>query len=129
MAAAKRRANAKKEVDLDEMVNSGGPTGAYEALQLYRSRAIRLKSKNDFKGAVLATANGASCLLKHSYVTAGAELAFLLIDMIAEEGKDIDSEMRKIIYDVDSSFPPKSPQQTEFLKACVKVCRLDISYY
>jgi hypothetical protein len=117
--AALRRKTTKKEVNLDEMVETG-PSGAYEALQLYRSRAIRFKSKNDFKGAVAATAGGAVCLLRHAYVTAGAELAALLVDMIDEEGKDIDDEMRKTIYDVDESFPPKSPQQIEFLKGCVK---------
>lgn len=119
MAAARRRATTKKDVDLDAMVTTG-PSGAYEALQLYRSRAIRFKSKNDFQGAVNALALGAACLLKNSYVTAGAELAALLVDMIDEEGKDIDAAMRNTIYDVDNSFPAKAPQQIEFLKSCVK---------
>ena len=119
MAAARRRATTKKDVDLDAMVTTG-PSGAYEALQLYRSRAIRFKSKNDFPGAVNALALGAACLLKNSYVTAGAELASLLVDMIDEERKDIDAAMRSTIYDVDNSFPAKAPQQIEFLKSCVK---------
>ena len=119
MAAARRRTQAKKEIDLDAMVETG-PAGAYEALQLYRSKAIRFKSKNDLPGALTATALGASCLLKHSYVTAGAELAALLISMIDEEGKDINEATRKMIYEVDESFPPKCPQQIEFLKGCVK---------
>jgi hypothetical protein len=119
MAALRRRATSKKEIDLDAMVETG-PSGAYEALQLYRSRAIRFKTKNDFQGAVSATALGAACLLKHAYVTAGAELASLLVDLIEEEGKDIDANMRKTIYDVNESFPEKSPQQIEFLKGCVK---------
>ena len=119
MAAARRRIVVKKEVDLDAMVQTG-PSGAYEALQLYRSRAIRFKSKNNLKEAITATALGAACLLKHSYVTAGAELATLLVSMIDEEGKDINEDMRKIICDVDESFPSKSPQQIEFLKGCVK---------
>lgn len=119
MAIARRRTNVKKEIDLDAMVETG-PQGAYEALQLYRSRAIRFKSKNDLQGALTATALGASCLLKHSYVTAGAELATLLVSMIDEDGKDINEATRKIIYDVDESFPAKSPQQIEFLKGCVR---------
>ena len=119
MALLKKRSAAKKEVNLDEMVASG-PSGAYEALQLYRSRAIRCKAKNDFKGAITGIAAGAACLLKHSHVTAGHELAIILVEMIDEEKKDIDAELRAIIYDVDDSYPEKTPQQIEFLKACVR---------
>ena len=49
MALRRRAAGATKEVDLDAMVLSG-PQGAYEALQLYRSRATRLRTKNDTTG-------------------------------------------------------------------------------
>lgn len=119
MAAARRRATTRNEIDLDAMVTTG-PSGAYEALQLYRSRALRFRSKNDLEGAIKATASGAVCLLKNSYATAGAELSSLLVDMLDEEGKDIDASTRSIIYDVDNSFPAKAPQQIEFLKSCVK---------
>lgn len=119
MAAARRRTTVKKEIDLDAMVETG-PSGAYEALQLYRSRAIRFRSKNDLQGALTAAALGASCLLKHSYTTAGAELATLFVSMIDEDGKDINETIRKTIYEVDESFPAKCPQQIEFLKGCVK---------
>lgn len=119
MAAARRRTAVKKEIDLDAMVETG-PSGAYEALQLYRSRAIRFRSKNDLQGALTAAAIGASSLLKHSYTTAGAELATLFVSMIDEDGKDINETIRKTIYEIDESFPAKSPQQIEFLKGCVK---------
>ena len=117
----KRRAAAatKKEVDLDALVASG-PTGAYEALQLYRSRAIKKKTKGDFMGAVKVLADGASCLLKNTFTTAGAELATLLVEMLDEETKDLDAELRSILDNVDDSFDPKSPQKVEFLKSCVK---------
>lgn len=120
-ALAKRRAaaGAKKEVDLTAQVTSG-PTGAYEALQLYRSRAIKKKSKGDFMGAIKVLADGASCLLKNTYTTAGAELSTLLVEMLDEEAKDLDAEVREILYVVDDSFDPKAPQKIEFLKSCVK---------
>ena len=118
---AKRRAaaGAKKEVDLTAQVASG-PSGAYEALQLYRSRAIKKKSKGEFMGAIKVLADGASCLLKNTYTTAGAELATLLVEMLDEEAKDLDAEVREILYVVDDSFDPKAPQKIEFLKSCVK---------
>jgi hypothetical protein len=119
MAAARRRAAAKREVDLDAMIESGAQ-GAYEALQLYRSRAIRAKSKNDFDGAVSALSQGSKSLLQHSYLNAGTELATLLVDLLDEENKDITPEIRTLLNEVDSSFPEKSVQRVEFLKSCVK---------
>jgi Golgi to ER traffic protein 4 len=119
MAMKRRAAAAKREVNLEEMVSSG-PSGAYEALQLYRSKAIRLKSKGDINGALSSTASGAACLIKNSYITAGAELATMLVDMLDESSKELTPEVRELINQVDDSFPPKCPQQVEFLKNCVK---------
>ena len=123
MAAAMMRkraaAKANKDVDLDALVATG-PTGAYEALQLYRSRAIKKKTKGEFMGAVKVLADGACCLLKHTFTTAGAELATLLVEMVDEEHKDLDADLRSTLYAVDDSFDPKSPQKVEFLKGCVK---------
>jgi len=70
-ARAKRAGVVRKEVDLNELVKQG-PTQAYEALQLYRSRALRFKTKNDLKGAICAAAQGALSLLKNAYMNAGA---------------------------------------------------------
>ena len=90
MAAIRKRA-VKKEVDLDEMVASG-PSGAYEALQLYRSRAIRLRSKDDIIGAIKTTAVGATCLLKGTYETAGSELATLFLELVTEHKLELSDE-------------------------------------
>jgi hypothetical protein len=49
-AAERASAASREAVDLDAMVASG-PQGAYEALQLYRSKATRLRTKNDQRGA------------------------------------------------------------------------------
>jgi len=40
----RKKAALNKEVDLSAMVKSGNQEQAYEALQLYRSRALRYKS-------------------------------------------------------------------------------------
>jgi hypothetical protein len=118
--ANRRRKNANKDSsDLSEMVSSS-PQGAYEALQLYRSRAIRLRSKNDVNKAIEVIVEGAKCLLKNSYENAGAELAMLLLDFLEESGKEIDFSLREIISDVEQAFPPTSHHRVEFLKACVK---------
>ena len=117
--ALKRRQNAAKDVNLDAMVSSG-PQGAYEALQLYRSRAIRLRTKNDLAGAMVVVVQGAKCLLTSSYENAGAELASLLLDIFNESARDLDPELRRHINEVDQAFAPASPHRVEFLKGCVK---------
>lgn len=116
---ALRRKAAAKEVDLDAMVRSG-PQGAYEALQLYRSRAIRLRSKNDLSSALNSISAGALCLFSAGYENAGAELAMLLLDFLNESGKEIDAELRQLIGNLEQAFPPTSPHRVEFLKGCVK---------
>jgi hypothetical protein len=115
----KRQANKGKEVDLTAMVASG-PSGAYEALQLYRSRAARLKSKNDFLEAIKSCVSGASVLLEHNYENAGAELATLFIDLLVEDNQQINDELRNFVFEVDSKFPVKSTHRVEFLKSSIK---------
>jgi hypothetical protein len=119
MAALRKRGAAKREVDLEAMVATGAP-GAYEALQLYRSKAIRFRSKNDFQGALDALSQGAKVLLQNGYLNAGTELATLMIEMLDEENKDLTPDLRNVINEVDNSFPENCAQRIEFLKGCVK---------
>ena len=115
---AKKRTE-RKEVDLDAMVLTG-QNGAYEALQLYRSRAIRFKSKNDSMGALNATAAGAKCLLENNYENAGAELADLFLDILTEYKIDLSENVKTLAMEIDDRFPKASPKRVEYLKGCVK---------
>jgi hypothetical protein len=118
MAAFRKRA-AKKEVDLDEMAASG-PAGAYEALQLYRSRAIRQRTKDDTMGAIKTTAVGAKCLLQKGYETAGSELATLFLDLVGEHNYELTDELRALVYEIDDAYPKTSSARVEFLKGALK---------
>ncbi len=119
MAAIKKRV-AKKEVDLDAMVLTG-QSGAYEALQLYRSRAIRFKTKNDPTGAYTALAAGAKCLLINKYENAGAELADLFLEILTEYNITFTEAIKTLAMEIDESFLDKaSPKRAEYLKGCVK---------
>lgn len=143
--AAERANGASREVDLDAMVASG-PAGAYEALQLYRSKATRLRTKNDprgcqllqnynddlfnsvFTGAIQVIVQGSKCLLSHGYENAGAELATLLLDTLNDSHShghantivESDAELRNLISDLEKSFAPTSKHRIELLKGCVK---------
>lgn len=118
--ALRRKQNASKEANLEQMVASG-PQGAYEALQLFRSRAIRLRTKNDTIGAIGVLVQGSKCLLANSYENAGAELATLFLDILNESCRDLDGDLRRLISEVELSFsPPSSSHRVEFLKGCVK---------
>jgi hypothetical protein len=114
-----KRGGAKKEVDLGDMVRSGA-SGAYEALQLYRSRAIRYKTKGDVDASLRALADGAKCLLENNYENAGAELAELFVELLSESNKVMTEDIRSLIDDVDCRFPSSSPKRIEYLKGCLK---------
>lgn len=116
---AGRRRTKKDEVDLDSLVASGDQ-GAYEALQLYKSRSMRFKTKDNIMGAINAASHGSKVLLSKGYINAGAELANLVVDLINEVGMEINPQIRSLIFDMDNEFPPGSPFRIEFLKSCVK---------
>lgn len=115
----KRTAGAKREVDLTEMVKSGAQ-GAYEALQLYRSRSMRFKSKNEFAEAINVCSSGSITLLENGYENAGAELAGLFVDLLIELERPVNEETKNALYTVDDKFPAKSTHRIEYLKACIK---------
>jgi hypothetical protein len=113
--ASRRKRNAqgsvtKNEEDLASMVQSG-PTGAYEALQLYRSRAIRLKNKNDVNGALKSCTSGTVLLLENGYENAGAELGEVLVELLAETNQPVSEEIKSMIFAIADKFPstPKAP--------------------
>jgi hypothetical protein len=120
MSALRKKAEARKEQNLEALILTG-PEGAYEALQLFRSRAIRLRSKGDNMGAVTTTATAAKCLLSKGFDNAGVEMTNLFIELLNEFEIEINSEIRFIIQEIDNSFlNPKSPIRIDFLKQCVK---------
>lgn len=71
MALLRKKASANKDIDLSSMVKSGNQDQAYEALQLYRSKAMRFKTKGDTASAIKLTADGSKCFLANNYETAG----------------------------------------------------------
>lgn len=128
MALRKKRLQQQTEAaeaggdsnNFEKMVKSG-PQGAYEALQLYRSKAIRFKSKNDIHGATNLLAGGCVLLLVNKYENAGSELGSVFIDHLTDSKIDIGSaDLRQQLYQIDSSFDPESVKRVDFLKACLK---------
>ena len=119
--ALRRKHAAKKEVNFEELIKRDD-AGAYEALQLFRSRALRFKAKSDVLNALKTAAEGAILLLRNSYKTAGAELAMLMVDFLDESGVDFNNDTHALIIDVDDSFEEFSPKKgrVDFLKACIK---------
>jgi len=107
--------------DLEKLVKTG-PAGAYEALQLYRSKSIRFKAKNEPEEAMKILAAGCTSLLENGYENAGAELSVLFLEQLNEMNKDIatDSELRNQVYKIDGNYPTASPKRVDFLKGCLK---------
>lgn len=122
MALAKKRAKEKQDScsNLDKMIKSGDQATAYEGLQLYRSRSNRAKQKKDIDGAIQIAAQGSKSLLASGYDTAGHELAMVVLDLLEENNRDLDPDLRIHIVEIDEAFAPSSPSRMAFLKACVK---------
>lgn len=116
--AARRKQAGRGEADLEELVKSG-QTGAYEALQLYRSRSNRSKLKGDFNSAISTAGKGAA-LLCVEYENAGFELATVMLELLAEADQDVTPENRSLINAVDSAFPAKSAHRIDFLTGAIK---------
>lgn len=104
---ARQRAKQGKIDDsrnLETMINSG-ESGAYEALQLYRSRAIRAYAKGEHMSAVKTTVDGCIKLIKGTYLASAAELCNQLIEFLDESQLDIDTpEVREIVLSVDDAL-------------------------
>mmetsp|Transcript_29176 Transcript_29176/g.21721 ORF Transcript_29176/g.21721 Transcript_29176/m.21721 type:complete len:293 (+) Transcript_29176:46-924(+) len=109
----------KNDDDLASMVQSG-PQGAYEALQLYRSRSIRLKNKSDIEGAMKSCTSGTVLLLENGYENAAAELADFLLELFAETGQPVGNETRGMLFTIADKFQSGSAHKVEFLKAAIK---------
>ena len=116
MAGRRRRDGGGQ--DLVALVRSG-EAGAYEALQLFRSRCSRLRQKGDFRGAVDEAARGCMALCPE-YEKAGAELALALVEVLAEGDLDCSPENLSAVQRVDAAFPPRSAARIEFLLAAIK---------
>jgi hypothetical protein len=115
-----RRPAPKTDLDLTDMVLSG-PSGAYEALQLYRSRALRANTKGEYMSSIEYSSTGAKIMLKNGYDNAGVELTNLFLDVLTEAAMDIEHPIRQLVEDILASFPAdKKNLKVDFLKACVK---------
>jgi hypothetical protein len=121
MAARRKRTaqGVKNDDDLVGMVQSG-PQGAYEALQLYRSRSIRLKNKSDIDGAMKSCTAGTILLLENNYENAAKELADVLLELFTESHQTVNDETRGMLFAIVEKFPTNSAQRVEFLKSCIK---------
>jgi hypothetical protein len=89
-------------------------------LQLYRSRSNRAKQRKEIDEAIRVAANGSKVLLVNGYDAAGYELATVLLELLEENERDLDADIRTALIDVDNSFLQDSPNRLAYLKACVK---------
>lgn len=128
--ALRRKNQNRGDPDLTSLVASGA-SGAYEALQLYRSRANRNASKGNYTEASTTCAIGAATLLEGGYETAGAELAQLLITFLIDSHAEVNQANMKLVLDLDDKFKAASekykatstlivPAHIEFLKAAIR---------
>ena len=112
---ARRRAKQalEKGVNLDELLASG-ESGAYEALQLYRSKALRQESKGEHTEALKTTVEGTVKLIRGGYFAACTELCSQLVDLLNKTEADItNAEIREIVFAVDDAFVRATESSSE----------------
>lgn len=103
---ARRRAAKEKagSASLDELIASGEP-GAYEALQLFRSRALRAFAKGEKMSSLRIAVEGSIKLIQGTYFAAGMELCNQLFDFLNEMEQDISSpDIRELVFSVDDAL-------------------------
>jgi len=115
----RRKTNKDTRSNLDDMVASG-KEGAYEALQLYKSKVNRHKFKKNWDEAISISFQASICLLSHGYETAGGEMANLLINLFELSNSKLDIDNRSKINEIDSKFITKSQIRQDFLKLTLK---------
>lgn len=107
--------------DLETRIASGGEAAAYEALQLIKSRADRMRLKGDTEGSLQLLAKSAVSMLKHSYTTAGSELCSMYIATLTEAKLPLTIDVRNVINEIEGAFTPRSsPGRRNFLLSCVE---------
>jgi len=103
----------KQDVNLDALLEQG-ESGAYEALQLYRSRSLRAKSKGDNLTALQTTVEGAIKLIKKEYFSAGWELCDQVLDFLNDMESDMTNPIiRDLVFNVDDALMQVVAENTE----------------
>lgn len=116
---SKRRERAK--VDLEAMV-CAGESSAYEALELYKSKASRFKLKNDVEQAVDVLSKASVVMIAHGYYTCADELCCnQLMQLLNESCKELTIDLRGSINSIDNAFAGSGHEiRHKFLGECVK---------
>lgn len=104
---ARRKAKLAKSgdsINLNELIASG-EAGAYEALQLYRSRSLRAYGKGEKMLALKIVVDGTINLVRGRYYAAATEICNQMIEFLNEMQLDIISpEIREIVFSVDDAL-------------------------
>jgi hypothetical protein len=108
-----------KTINLESMVLEGAES-AYEALQLYKSKVNRLRSKSSYQQSMDLCASSAIIFLRNGYETAGNEMSKLFIEILDESSADLTPEYRNLLNSIDSAFPFDSMNRGLFLKECLR---------
>lgn len=115
----KSSTNRKKGSNLEAMV-AGGQDSAYEALQLYKSKANRFKIKGDFDEAANVAACGCLIMLKHNYANSAEELWRLYFDALSSNNSEVNDTIRTKIGEINRAFEQNNSSRIEFLQSAVK---------
>ena len=109
----------RRGVNYEEMILNGSES-AYEALQLYRSKIIRLKNKNNLFESLTLCSIGIINFLKYNYYSEGNELEKLFLDILKESKSELSLDIRNLINNINQAYQANSIQHGIFLKECIK---------
>ncbi|GBG29212.1 Golgi to ER traffic protein 4-like [Hondaea fermentalgiana] len=116
-AAGDKARRLEKRVEEDD--------DAYGALQTYKTFHARANKKEDFVSAVDLCRSGSTILLKKQHLTAGTELALLLVETLESAKIEEDADAKAVVLEVAKAFEEvenkkdAAKNQARFLKACI----------
>jgi hypothetical protein len=119
------RKATSKGMNLEAMVSEGSADSAYEALQLYKSKVHRARSKSNFQQSLEICTTGAVLLFKYRYESAGTELARLFVEILEEANAELTPEYRNLLNSIDTAYNSlgsdhATDSHCQFLKECLK---------
>jgi hypothetical protein len=121
MSAKARSTNAH---DLSELVERG-QEGAYEALQLFKSRASRLVNKGQYAQAVHEYLEGAKALMDNNFCAEGHELALEALKTLQTQQTKVMVDMRASLMRIIEAYNETSLQlQYECISSAIEWSKL-----
>ncbi|KAJ3015844.1 hypothetical protein HKX48_004348 [Thoreauomyces humboldtii] len=105
---------------LDKLAASVQDGNYYEAHQMYHSVCQRYLKQKKYASALELLHQGSKNMLQYNQIGSAADLAQRMLDLYESESLPVDATNRSRLLDVFQSFPLRTEQCDNYVRACIK---------